>query len=123
MKRTLLVTASIVIAAVLVGSAQTRALLAQAAPDPQVEYLYDVAGRRHYDFPNNDALSYGRGICDKVTRGENYAHVTGDVKNDVNPNDEFAANYLVSYAVNLLCPDQIWQQKIQRRTTERNPGS
>jgi hypothetical protein len=33
----------------------------------------------------------------------------GDVKNDVTPNDEFAANYLVSYAVNLLCPAQIWQ--------------
>ncbi|MEK0681970.1 DUF732 domain-containing protein, partial [Mycobacterium ulcerans] len=25
------------------------------------------------------------------------------------PNDEFAANYLVSYAVNLLCPEQVWQ--------------
>ena len=59
MKRTLLVAALIVIAAGLVGAAQTRAPLAQAAPDPQVEYLYDVAGRRHYDFPNNDALGYG----------------------------------------------------------------
>ena len=28
---------------------------------------------------------------------------------DVIPNDEFAANHLVSYAVNLLCPAQIWQ--------------
>jgi hypothetical protein len=109
MKRTLLVAAFIVIAAALGGVTQTRALRAQAAPDPQVEYLYDVAGRRHYDFPNNDALGYGRGICDKVTRGESYAQVMGDVKNDVTPNDEFAANYLVSYAVNLLCPDQIWQ--------------
>jgi hypothetical protein len=27
----------------------------------------------------------------------------------VTPNDEFAANSLVSDAVNLLCPDQIWQ--------------
>lgn len=33
----------------------------------------------------------------------------GDVKSDVTPNDEFAANYLVSYAGNLLCPAQIWQ--------------
>ena len=103
------VAAVIVIAAALGGTAQIQVPLAQAAPDPQVEYLYDVAGRRHYDFPNNDALGYGRGICDKVTRGESYAQVMGDVKSDVTPNDEFAANYLVSYAVNLLCPAQIWQ--------------
>jgi hypothetical protein len=44
-----------------------------------------------------------------VGRGESYAQVMGDVKNDIVPNDEFAANYLVSYAVNLLCPAQIWQ--------------
>jgi hypothetical protein len=109
MKSPFLVAALIVIAAALGGATQTRAPRAQAAPDPQVEYLYDVAGRRHYDFPNNDALGYGRGICDKVTRGESYAQVMGDVKSDVTPNDEFAANYLVSYAVNLLCPAQIWQ--------------
>ncbi len=82
---------------------------AHAAPAPEVEYLYDVTVRRHYNFPNNDALSYGHGICDKVTAGEGYAQVMGDVKSDVTPNDEFAANYLVSYAVNLLCPAQIWQ--------------
>jgi hypothetical protein len=109
MKSPPLVAAVIVIAAALGGTAQIHVPLAQAAPDPQVEYLYDVAGRRHYDFPNNDALGYGRGICDKVTRGESYAQVMGDVKSDVTPNDEFAANYLVSYAVNLLCPAQIWQ--------------
>ena len=109
MKSPLLVAALIVIAAALGDAAQTGAPRAQAAPDPQVEYLYDVAGRRHYDFPGNDALGYGHGICDKVTRGESYAQVMGDVKSDVTPNDEFAANYLVSYAVNLLCPAQIWQ--------------
>jgi hypothetical protein len=91
------------------GATQALAPQAHAAPAPEVEYLYDVAVRRHYNFPNNDAVSYGHGICDKVTRGENYAQVMGDVKSDVTPNDEFAANYLVSYAVNLLCSDQIWQ--------------
>ena len=74
-----------------------------------MEYTYDVVVRRHYDFPNNDAISYGYGVCDKVTRGEGYSQVMGDVKNDVIPNDEFAANYLVSYAVGILCPAQIWQ--------------
>lgn len=82
---------------------------ATAAPAPEVEYMYDIAVRRHYNFPNNDALGYGYGVCDKVTRGEGYAQVMGEVKNDVTPNDEASANYIVSYAVNLLCPEQIWQ--------------
>jgi hypothetical protein len=83
---------------------------AHAAPAPEVEYVYDVMVRRHYNFSNPDeAINYGHGICDKVGRGEGYAQVMGDVKSDVIPNDEFAANYLVSYAVNLLCPAQIWQ--------------
>lgn len=45
--------------------------------------------RRHYGFPNNDALSYGHGICDKVGRGEGYGQVMGDLKRDVTPSDEF----------------------------------
>ena len=80
-----------------------------AAPTPEVEYVYDVVVRRQYGFPNNDALSYGHGVCDKVGRGEGYGQVIGDVKRDVTPNDQFAANYLVGYAVNLLCPELIWQ--------------
>ena len=84
---------------------------AYAAPAPEVEYVYDVMVRRHYNnFANPaGAVNYGYGICDEVGRGEGYAQVMGDVKNDRVPNDEFAANYLVSYAVNLLCPAQIWQ--------------
>ncbi|WP_084298571.1 DUF732 domain-containing protein [Mycobacterium genavense] len=93
----------------LVAATPQLAPRAGAAPAPEVEYVYDVAVRRHYNFPNNDAIGYGHGICDKVTQGESYAQVMGDVKRDVTPNDEFAANYLVSYAVNLLCPAQIWQ--------------
>jgi hypothetical protein len=96
--------------AVAVGQgAQTLAPRANAAPAPEVEYLYNVAVRRHYDFPDNDAVGYGHRICDKVTQGESYAQLMSDVKNDVTPSDEFAANYLVSYAVNLLCPAQVWQ--------------
>jgi Protein of unknown function (DUF732) len=104
-----------IFAALLVGTAAIGATAgplappAHAAPDPRVEYLYDVTVRRQYNFPNNDAVGYGYGVCDKVTGGEGYAQVMGDAKRDVTPNDEFAANYLVSYAVNLLCPGQIWQ--------------
>jgi Protein of unknown function (DUF732) len=95
---------------------------AHAAPAPEVEYLYDVTVRRHYNFPNNDTLAYGHGVCDKVTASENYAQVMGDVKRDVTPNDEFAANYLVSYAVNLLCPAQIWQLRNSAKHYQPPPG-
>lgn len=101
--------ALIVFAAAVGGTAQLPAPRAHAAPAPEVEYVYDVMVRRHYNFPNSDAIGYGHGICDKVTAGQSYAQVMGDAKRDVTPNDEFAANYLVSYAVNLLCPEQIWQ--------------
>jgi hypothetical protein len=110
MKRRTSRAALIVVAAAVGGVPLALAPWSRAAPAPEVEYLYDVTVRRHYNFPNTtDALSYGHGICDKVTTGESYAQVMGDVKSDVTPNDEFAANYLVSYAVNLLCPAQIWQ--------------
>jgi len=100
---------ALMVAAVAAGGTQTLVPRAHAAPAPEVEYLYDVAVRRHYNFPQNDALGYGHGICDKVVAGQSYTQVIGDVKNDVTPNDEFAASYLISYAVNLLCPAQIWQ--------------
>jgi len=80
-----------------------------AVPAPEVEYVYNVIARRHFDFPNNDALGYGWGICDKVTRGVPYAEVMSDTKRDVFPNDEQAANFVVSNAVGILCPAQIWQ--------------
>lgn len=80
---------------------------AAAVPGPEVEYVYNVMVRRHFEFPNNDALAYGFGICDKVTRGVGYADVVSDVRRDVLPADERAANYLVSNAMT-LCPAQIW---------------
>jgi hypothetical protein len=89
--------------------AQTLAAPAFAVPGPEVEYTYDVIVRRHFDFPNNDAIGYGYAICAKVTQGERYGDVMGEVKRDVFPNDEQAANYVVSNAVGILCPAQIWQ--------------
>jgi hypothetical protein len=110
MKSRMSLAALIIAAAAVGGATQTLAPRAHAAPDPRVEYLYDVTVRRHYNFPdNNDALGYGYKICDQVTGGDSYARVIGGVKSNVTPSDEFAANYLVSNAVNLLCPEQIWQ--------------
>lgn len=82
---------------------------ALAVPGPEIEYTYNVTVRRHFDFPNNDAIGYGWEICDKVISGTPYAGVMADVKRDVFPSDDQAANYLVSYAVGILCPAQIWQ--------------
>ncbi|TDH48014.1 DUF732 domain-containing protein [Mycobacterium eburneum] len=82
---------------------------ASAVPGPEIEYVYNVIVRRHFEFPNNDAIAYGFGICDKVTQGAPYASVMGDVKREVSPNDEQSANYVVSYAVGILCPAQLWQ--------------
>jgi len=94
----------------LVGSAIAMAPLTHAAPAPEVEYVYDVMVRRHYNFASPaDAVNYGYGICDKVGRGDSYAQLAGDVKNDMNNSDEFNTSYLISYAVNLFCPAQIWQ--------------
>lgn len=100
------------VAAIALGIAATGicgAAPAGALPAPEVEYVYNVMVRRHFDFPNNDALGYGWGICDKVTRGVTYADVMGDTKRDVFPNDEQAANFVVSNSVGILCPAQIYQ--------------
>lgn len=95
---------------------------AVAAPGPEIEYTYNVIVRRHFDFPNNDAIGYGFGICDKVSRGQSYSDVMADTKNDVFPNDEFAANYVVSYAVGILCPAQIWQLRNSAAGYQPPPG-
>ncbi|WP_240431202.1 DUF732 domain-containing protein [Mycobacterium kyogaense] len=99
-----------VLTATMVAASGFSALpVASAVPAPEVEYTYNVIVRRHFDFPNNDALGYGWGLCDKVGRGVPYAQLMADTKRDVFPNDEQAANYVVSYAIGILCPAQIWQ--------------
>jgi uncharacterized protein DUF732 len=117
------VVAGIAVASALAAVAHTLAPPAFAVPAPDVEYTYDVVARRHYDFPNNDAIGYGYGICDKVRNGEGYPQVMAEVKSDVLPNDEFAANYLVSYAVGILCPPQIWQLRNSAANYTPPPGS
>lgn len=104
------------------GTVEALAPPAHAKPAPEVEFIYNVLGRRQYTFPNGDAVGYGYGICDKVTGGESYAQVMGDVKRDVMPNDEFSANYLVGYAVDLLCPAQIYQLRNSAQGYRPAPG-
>jgi len=83
---------------------------AHAVPAPDIEFTYDTTVRKQYSFANTtDAIAYAHGICDKITGGASYGQVIGDVKNDVLPNDEYSANYLISNAVNIYCPAQLWQ--------------
>lgn len=115
--------ALVVVAPVFGAAIPALGARAYAAPAPEVEYTYDVMVRRHYNFANPDqAIAYGHGICDKVSGGQSYGQVMGDVKRDVMPNDEFAANYLVSYAVNLLCPAMIWQLRNSAAGYQPTPG-
>ena len=89
-------------AAALAGAASANA--------DAVAYLVNVTVRPGYNFANaDDALAYGHGICDKVDQGRTYAQIMGDVKADFNTSDEYQASYLITQAVNELCPASIWQ--------------
>ncbi|BCO36239.1 DUF732 domain-containing protein [Mycobacterium heckeshornense] len=101
---------ALIVAATFSGGVLALAPRAHAVPAPEVEYLGDITVRRQYSFANAaDAINYAHGICDKISNGASYTQVMGDVKSGVRPNDECAANYLVSYAVNIFCPAQLWQ--------------
>jgi hypothetical protein len=72
-------------------------------------YLVTVAVRPGYGFANADtAIAYGHGICDKAATGRRYGELMTDVKTDFATSDEFQASYLITQAVNELCPQQIW---------------
>jgi Protein of unknown function (DUF732) len=83
---------------------------APSARADAVAYLVNVHVRPGYNFPNSEAaLSYGYGICDKVSAGRPFAEVMSEVRADFNSSDEHQASYLISQAVNELCPAFIWQ--------------
>jgi hypothetical protein len=94
----------------LAAAAIMAAPAAAPARADAVAYLIGVTVRPGYNFPNADAaLAYGNGICDKVEQGRPYAQIVGGVWADFNTNDEYQASYLISQAVNELCPALIWQ--------------
>ena len=74
-----------------------------------VAYVVNVTMRPGHNFANAAALSYGQGLWDKVSQGRDYAQFMGDVKADFTNSDEYQASYLISQAVNELCPALIWQ--------------
>ena len=97
--------------------------LAPAAQADATAYLIGVTVRPGYNFPNADAaLGYGYGICDKVAAGQPFAQVMSDVRGDFNTDDDYQASYLVSQAVNELCPGQIWQLRNSAAHYQSPPG-
>ncbi|MCV6963097.1 hypothetical protein BST27_14935 [Mycobacterium intermedium] len=95
-------------AALLIGVAPMTAM-PRAGADV-VAYLVNVTMRPGYNFANADAaLAYGHSLCDRLSQGRTYAQLIGDIKADFNTTDDYQASYLLSQAVNELCPALIWQ--------------
>lgn len=94
-----------------------------ARADP-LGYLVNITVRPGYNFGGADqALSYGYGICDKVSQGRTYAQIMGDVKTDFNTSDDYQASYLVAQAVDELCPALLWQLRNSAAHYTPPPGS
>jgi Protein of unknown function (DUF732) len=91
------------------GATAMSATTAPARADV-VSYLVNVHVRPGYNFPNADAaLGYGYGICENLSAGRGYPQLIDEVKADFDTSDEFHTSYLISQAVNELCPALIWQ--------------
>ena len=99
--------------AILLTTAVCGAVALDEAPRVRadaVAYLIDVTVRPGYRFADaEDALAYGRGVCDKLGNGRHYSDLIGDVETDFATSDDYQASYLVTAAVNELCPSLIWQ--------------
>jgi hypothetical protein len=88
--------------AVVIGSPPAQA--------DTVAYLVNVTVRPGYNFGSaDDAITYGRGLCARIGSGQSYTDVMAAVKADFNNPDEYQASYLITQAVNELCPALIWQ--------------
>lgn len=110
-----------VVCAAVLGVA-TLALAPYARADT-VAYLVNVHVRPGYNFPNADAaLKYGYSLCDRVSQGRDYAQVMSDVKTDFMTSDEYQGSYLISQAVNELCPALIWQLRNSAAHYRPPPG-
>jgi hypothetical protein len=90
------------VAAAVVGSPVARS--------DATAYLVNVTVRPGYSFANAEqALAYGQHICSQVCAGDGYRMIIGRIKSDFATSDDYQASYLVTQAVNELCPAMIWQ--------------
>ena len=97
-------------ALVSAGNLCAATISAPCARTDTVAYLVNITVRPGYNFPNADeAMTYGYGICAEISTGRTYPQVMTDVKADFANSDEYQASYLITQAVNELCPALIWQ--------------
>jgi hypothetical protein len=88
-----------------------------------VASLINITARPGYNFANvDDAVSYGHTVCTNIGSGRSYADVMGQIKSDFNNPDDYQASYLITQAVNELCPALIWQLR-NSATNYRPPES
>ncbi|WP_123024366.1 DUF732 domain-containing protein [Mycolicibacterium stellerae] len=81
-----------------------------AARSDATAYLVNVTVRPGYNFANADqALAYGQQICGQVGAGDEYDTMIAHIKSDFATSDDYQASYLITQAVNELCPAMIWQ--------------
>lgn len=93
-------------------------------PSKVFSYLIGVTTRPGYGFANADAaLSYGYGICDKVSHGRGYPQIMADVEGDLDTTDDFQASFLVAEAVQELCPALIPQLRSSAAHYHPLPGT
>jgi hypothetical protein len=84
--------------------------LSPRAGADQTAYLVNVTVRPGYNFANADnALVYGYGLCDRIAAQRTYGQIIGDIEAHFQHSDEYQASYLITQAVNELCPALIWQ--------------
>lgn len=91
-------------------------------PEPSKvwSYLIGVTTRPGYNFANaDDALTYGFGICDKVSQGQSYAQIMADVERDLGTDVDFQASFLVAEAVQELCP--AWIPQLRSSAVHHRP--
>jgi Protein of unknown function (DUF732) len=118
MRRRLGMATGAAVAAALWGTAAVIAPMSAHAD--AVAYLVNVTVRPGYDFTSPDAaISYGRGLCDKVAAEVRYANLVNDVKVDFATADDYQASHLIAQAVGELCQAQIWQ--LRRSATAYRP--
>lgn len=116
-----------VVATVLLAGAATMVLAPESRAD-EAGYLINVTWmdawwRPGYNFAGpDDALRYGYGICDRVSDGHDYAQLINEVRGDFNIPDDFHATYLISNAVDELCPAMIWHLRNSAAHYRPPPG-
>jgi hypothetical protein len=92
-----------------------------AAQADAVAYLVNVTVRPGYGFASaDDALDYGFNVCNKIGSGLSFSELTANTKSDFNTTDDYQVSYLISQAVNELCPTQIW--RLRHSAANYDPG-